>query len=349
MTLKHEIARLRAVAAAVLAAAMILACGPRPDPVVEITGPTMGTYYAVKIARPPAGLDADKLRAGIDGVLDQVIAEISTYDPDSELSRLNAAQNDQWVPVSAPVISAVQEGRRIGTLSGGAFDITIGPLVDLWGFGPKAGSDEPPAPAAIAAALQRVGPDKIELREDPPAIRKARPDVRIDLSALGEGYGVDRVAAYLESLGISDYMVAVAGTLRVSGMNARRAPWGIAIERPEPGERTAQRVLPLTDKVISTSGDYRNFFESKGRRYSHHIDPTTGESVAHRLASVTVVMDAAEGAMRADALATALIVIGEEKAQALAEAEDIPAFFIIRDDDGFTEISSSALERMTAP
>ena len=313
---------------------------------IEIAGLTMGTYYAVKVALPPTGIDEKALRQGIEGALDQVIAEISTYEPSSELSRLNANTSTDWIPISPSLLAAIQDARRIGALSGGAFDVTVGPLVDLWGFGPGAGTDQIPAPEAITAALQRVGPDKIEVRADPPAIRKARGDVRIDLSALGEGYGVDRVAAFLGSLGITDSMVAVAGTIRVSGLNARRAPWGIAIERPEPGERSVQRILPLTDRVISTSGDYRNFFESKGRRYSHHIDPATGESVAHRLASVTVVTDASVSAMHADALATALIVMGEEKAPTLAESKGIAAFFIVSEERGFREIGTSALERI---
>jgi thiamine biosynthesis lipoprotein len=180
-------------------------------------------------------------------------------------------------------------------------------------------------------------------------MRKIRGDIAIDLSALGEGVGADRMAAYLESLGIADYMAAVAGTLRVRGRNARGRPWGIAIEEPSTGRRAVQRVLPLTDHAVSTSGDYRNFFVAGGRRYSHHVDPRTGQTVAHRLASVTVVLpDAPDAGMRADGLATALIVLGETDAPRLADALGVAAYFIVREDDGFREQSSAAMRALMA-
>ncbi len=332
-----------AVLGALLAALLSTACGPRQDPVIEITGPTMGTYYTVKVPRPPAGLDSEALRAGIEGILAQVIAEISTYDPSSELSRLNANPGTDWIPVSPNLFGVIAEGQRISALSAGAFDITVGPLVNLWGFGPEAKPDAVPPPEAIQAALARVGYDKIELRSDPPAVRKRRGDIYIDLSALGEGYGTDRMAAYLESRGITDYMAAVAGTIRVRGKNALGEDWGIAVEQPGAGRRAVQRVLPITKAAVSTSGDYRNFFEQGGKRYSHHIDPRTGQTVAHRLASVTVVLPAsADSGTRADGLATALIVMGESAGPDLAESQGIPAYFIVREADGFRDFMTTS-------
>ena len=342
----------RALAVPGLLAALLLSgCGPapddRPDSQIELTGSTMGTYYAVKVPRPPEGIDAQSLRAGIEATLDQVIAEISTYDPGSELSRLNADPSTDWLAISPALLAALTEGLRLSRLTEGAFDVTVGPLVNLWGFGPDPKADAVPAPEAIAAALARVGHGKLALRADPPAVRKARGDLYVDLSALGEGLGADRMAAYLESLGISDYMAGVAGTLRVRGRNASGKPWGIAIEQPTPGKRAVQRVLPVSDRAVSTSGDYRNFFEEGGRRYSHHIDPRTGQTVAHGLASVTVVLPAApDAAMRADGLATALIVLGEQAAPALAESLDIAAYFIVREDQGFRELMTPAMEAL---
>jgi thiamine biosynthesis lipoprotein len=336
-----------AVLAAALGALLLAGCAPAPDPQIELTGATMGTYYAVKVPRPPAGLDAESLRAGIEATLDQVIAEVSTYEPGSELSRLNADPSTDWLPVSPGLLAALGEGLRLSEVSGGAFDITVGPLVNLWGFGPDPRADAVPAPEAIAATLERVGHAKLALRAEPPAVRKARGDVYIDLSALGEGLGADRMAAYLESVGVSDYMVGVAGTLRVRGRNAASKPWGIAIEQPTPGRRAVQRVLPVTDQAVSTSGDYRNFFEADGRRYSHHIDPRTGAAVAHRLASVTVVLPAAaDAAMAADGLATALILLGEAAAPALAESLGVAAYFILREDQGFREVMTPAMEAL---
>lgn len=310
----------------------------------------MGTYYSVKVPRPPASLDAQGLRSGLESVLAEVNREISTYDPESELSRLNRNPSTDWIPVSANLRAVLGEGLAVSALSGGAFDITVGPLVNLWGFGPEVRADAVPEPEAIAVALERVGYGKVQLQTDPPAVRKARGDLYIDLSALGEGYGADRMAAYLESLGLTDYMVAVAGTIRVRGRNPKGQPWGIAIEAPRPGERSVQRVVPLEGGAVSTSGDYRNFFEQGGRRYSHHIDPRTGSSVAHRLASATVILPpGADCAMRADGLATALVVLGEQKGPALASSQGLAALFIVRDGEGLVESQTPAFDRLTGP
>lgn len=333
---------------ALLAALALVGCGQGPDPGIDLSGPTMGTYYSVKVPRPPVGVSAEGLRAGLESVLAEVNAEISTYDPRSELSRLNADPSTDWIPVSTNLLALLAEGQRISALSGGAFDITVGPLVNLWGFGPGAGSDAVPPPEALQAALARVGHTKLELRSGPPAVRKQRGDIYIDLSALGEGYGADRMASHLESLGITDYLAGVAGTLRVRGRNAKGGDWGIAVEEPSAGRRAVERVLPLTDAAVSTSGDYRNFFEQGGKRYSHHIDPRSGQSVAHRLASVTVVVRPGSGgsATRADGLATALIVMGDSAGPALAESLGLAAYFILHADAGLEERTSAAFERM---
>jgi len=334
-----------------LAAALALAgCGLDPDPVVELKGPTMGTYYSVKVPRPPAGLDVKDLQIGVEAALAQVVGEISTYDPGSELSRVNRNPSAEWIPASTNLLAIAREGKAIGDLSGGAFDVTIGPLVNLWGFGPERKPDEVPTADAIRATRERVGAGMLSLRDEPPALRKARGDMYIDLSAMGEGEGADRVAAYLDARGIRDYMVAVAGTLRVKGKNAKGEPWGIAIEVPDPSERAVERIVPATDESISTSGDYRNFFEKGGRRYSHHIDPKTGEPVAQRLASVSVVLPGGpHSARRADGLATALLVMGESRGPELAAREGIAALFIVREEKGFREIASPAFARFESP
>nr|WP_245232591.1 FAD:protein FMN transferase [Thiorhodococcus minor] len=307
---------------------MLAACTQQPDPVLEIDGPTMGTYYSVKIARPAEGLTAEDLRPKIEAVLNAVVAEISTYDETSELSRLNRNSSADWIPVSRHLLDVIAEGQRIAKLTDGAFDVTIGPLVNLWGFGPERPRDAVPTAAEIAAAKARVGWQKLALRDDPPAVRKARPDLYIDLSALGEGYGADRVAAWLDEQGVADYMVAVAGAIRAKGLNAKREPWAIAIEQPMPDRRAVHRVIPISDRALSTSGDYRNFFEKDGKHYSHEIDPQTGAPVGRQLGSVTVVGDVG---MVVDGLATALMVLGAEKGPALADASGIAAYFIVRE------------------
>jgi FAD:protein FMN transferase len=328
-----------------LLCAFLAGCGARSQEILELDGPTMGTYYSVKVAHPPPTVSVDRLQKGVDQVLAEVVDLISTYDKDSELSRLNRNPRTDWIPVSDALLSVLAEGQRISAVSGGAFDITVGPLVNLWGFGPEIKPDQVPSQEAIAAARARVGYRKLHLRKTPPAVRKERGDMYSDLSALGEGYGADRVAAYLDSQGIGDYMVAVAGAIRVKGRNAKGTPWAIAIEEPTPGRRAVYRIIQVTDEGLSTSGDYRNFFAKGGKRYSHEIDPTTGEPVAQRLASVTVV---SKTGVEADGLATALMVMGDEKGPALAAARGIAAFFILREDNGFRSVSTAAFRRFLA-
>lgn len=344
---REGVRRLHSSLLGLLLALTVGGCGLDVDPQIEVQGPTMGTYYAVKVARPPAGLDAKSLQAGIESVLKETVAEISTYDAQSELSRLNTNPETGWLPISQHLFAMLTEGQAIGRLSGGSFDITVGPLVNLWGFGPQTRPAAVPSAESIKAALERVGYDKLELRSDPPSIRRHRGDLYIDLSAMGEGEGADRMAAWLETQGVTDYMAAVAGTMRVRGKNAKGLPWGIAIEVPDPEQRAVQRILPVTDSAVSTSGDYRNFFKSGGKRYSHHIDPRTGAPVAQDLASVTVVLPGGtDSARRADGLATALMVMGAERGRALAEAEAIAAYFILREDDGFRELNTTAFARI---
>lgn len=327
-----------------LALALLLAlsgCTERTDPMIELSGPTMGTYYSVKIARPPEGLSAETLEPELIHVLDGVIAEISTYDRNSELSRLNANPSTDWIPVSANLLAVIAEGQRIAELTNGVYDVTIGPLVNLWGFGPERRPDRLPTEAEIQAARERVGYDKLELRDSPPAVRKARGDLYIDLSSLGEGYGTDRLVEWLESRGVTDYMVAIAGAIRAKGLNAKGRPWGVAIEQPLPEQRSVHRVVPLSGHALSTSGDYRNFFEKDGKRYSHEIDPRTGAPVDRKLGSVTVIGDVG---MVVDGLATALMVLGEERGPALADIQGIAAYFIVREGEDFKGIASTAFQ-----
>ncbi|MFB1490833.1 MULTISPECIES: FAD:protein FMN transferase [unclassified Thiocapsa] len=329
----------------VLCALLLAGCGERAAPSIEIEGPTMGTYYSVKVARPPLGMTTDALKLEVESVLDRVIAEISTYEPTSELSRLNANPGTDWIPISPELYAVIAEGQRIAELSDGAFDITVGPLVNLWGFGPEARPDALPTPEQIQAARERVGWRKLELRASPPAIRKARGDVYIDLSALGEGYGVDLVAADLDARGLADYMVAVAGTIRAQGLNPKGQPWAIAIEEPLPDRRAVHRIVPVSDRAISTSGDYRNFFEKDGKRYSHEIDPATGAPIERNLGSATVV---GEHAIVVDGLATAFMVLGEQRASELAASQGLAAYFIVRDGDALRGVASPAFEAYLA-
>lgn len=302
------------------------ACDPGSEQqVVALRGSTMGTTYSVQIVEPPAELDRNALAEHIEMRLSEINELMSTYQPGSELSRFNASSATGWFWVSPELVEVVAAAQAVSEASLGAFDVTVGPLVNLWGFGPTVNADVLPNAGEIQAAQSRVGWQKLELQAQPPALRKERPDLYVDLSAIAKGYAVDQVAALVESEGVDNYLVEVGGELRGRGLNGRGEPWQIAIEQPVVSKRAMFRVVALRDIGMATSGDYRNFFEIDGERYSHTIDPATGQPVGHRLASVTVL--AAE-TMQADAWATALLVLGPKRGFELAEQLGLAAFFI---------------------
>jgi len=305
---------------------MLAGCGQgNEQQLLALRGATMGTTYSVQVLEPPAALDRNALAKRIKTRLSDINGLMSTYQPSSELSRFNASSATDWFLVSPELVAVVKAARAVSDASAGAFDITVGPLVNLWGFGPTLSADVLPNAGEIQAARARVGWRQLDVQLQPPALRKARPDLYVDLSAIAKGYAVDQLATLVEAFGIENYLVEIGGELRGRGLNSRGEPWRIAIERPETSKRAMFRVVALHDMGMATSGDYRNFFEVDGEQYSHTIDPATGEPVDHRLASVTVL--AAE-TMQADAWATALLVLGPERGFALAEQLGLAAFFI---------------------
>lgn len=287
--------------------------------------------WTVKVSTLPAGTDAPALQSALQKILDDTNAVLSTYQPDTELMRFNAAPVGQWVAVSPMLLRAVQTAVEVSALTDGAYDITVGPLVDLWGFGPQAVPERIPAAAQIAATRARVGWQHIGIDTGKRALmRKA--DIQLDLSSVGEGVAVDALAGFLQSSGVHDYMISVAGCTRISGHKPDGSRWVIAIEQPD-GSGRPQQVLALTEQAISTSGSYRNYHEIGGKRYSHTIDPATGAPITHRGVSVSVI--AVDGNnTRADALATALNVLGPVKGLVLAEREKLPVYYIEHTDGG---------------
>jgi thiamine biosynthesis lipoprotein len=335
------------IAAALLASAFLATCGQGSrHPVLALEGTTMGTTYSVQIVDPPEAVELDALRRRIDAELEQVNAEMSTYRDDSQLSRFNAAATADWFPVSEALAAIVEAALEIGRVSGGALDVTVGPLVNLWGFGPTPSADQVPDDAAIAAARAHTGLDKLGVRPAPPALRKDDPALTLDLSAIAKGHGVDRVAELLAREGIENLLVEIGGEVYGRGHNGRGEPWRIAIERPRSEGRSLLRIVPLRDIGMATSGDYRNFFELDGVRYSHTIDPATGHPVRHNLAAVTVLADSA---MAADAWATALLVLGPERGPELAAGRGLAALFITRgDDDRLSVQTTPAFDALVA-
>ncbi len=303
----------------------------------------MGTSYHVKVVAPTA-LDTAALNQRIKAVLDRIEARMSTYREDSELSRFNQAAAGAPFAVSAETATVVELGLQVSQLSGGAFDMTVGPLVNLWGFGPDQSITRAPDPEVIAEHLLQVGYRAVSVRSAPPALIKQALRY-LDLSAIAKGYAVDQVAELLIPE-FDGFMVEVGGELRLQGTKPGADPWRIAVETPDASTREVQRVIEVGDNAIATSGDYRNYFEQEGVRFSHTIDPATGRPIRHRLVSVTVVDSSCA---RADAMATALMVLGDEKGLLLAEQLGLHAFFMVKSDKGFIEKQTSGFGRFIKP
>jgi thiamine biosynthesis lipoprotein len=310
----------------------LMACGGGRQ-LTQLSGATMGTTYGVKIPYLPPQIERERLGRGIARILESVDERMSTYRADSELSRFNAA-SPEAMQVSRDTLTVIQEALRVARLSGGGFDPTVGPLVDLWGFGPGGAHGQLPSPERIEEVRRQIGFAKLRTGQEPPALGKRQGDVRLDLSSIAKGFGIDQVAEHLDRLGIRQYLIDIGGELRGRGYGPRGELWRIGIEKPAGASRSVQRVVRLGRQALATSGDYRIFFERDGQRYSHIIDPRDGRPVDHGLASVTVI---AATAMEADALSTALMVLGPEAGFELAERESIAAFFIARNTKGFAE------------
>lgn len=315
---------------------LCIACSQGPAE-VQISGNTMGTQFNVTLASSDA--DVDYLQQEIEASLDAVDRMMSTYKADSEISRFSSNATTEWQQVSAEFCASVENALVLSAVTYGAFDITVGPLVNLWGFGPGESIDKPPADADIERMLSAVGYKHLQADCARPALRKDIIGLVLDMSAIGKGYAADRVADRLEESGYDDYLVEVGGELRVAGRNAKGELWAIGIEAPLIDQRRPHTIIRLTDAAVATSGDYRNYFESAGQRYSHTIDTRTGKPITHSLVSVTVI-DAS--GYRADALATAFLVMGPEKAIKFALREQLAALFLLRNDAGVEELTTPA-------
>lgn len=328
----------RALLLPLLASFLLVGCGG--DRLEQFGGPTMGSSYSVKYLRTASGPSVDQARAEVEGILAEIDRQMSTYRADSEVERFNALPAGSCMALPAPMLELVTFAGELSKDSDGAFDMTLEPLLNLWGFGPQSRGDQVPSTEAIAAARAEVGQRHLAVRGQELCKDAA---VQLDFNSIAAGYAVDRVVARLGELGVSSALVEITGELKAVGRKPDGSPWRIAIEAPRDDRQVAQKVLRLDGLGVSTSGDYRNYFEKNGRRYSHTLDPQTGAPIRHKLAAVTVVD---ESALRADGLSTLLMVLGPEAGEAYAEARGIAAFFVIRDGQGFVSHGSSRfLER----
>ena len=326
-----------------LPALLLTACGDGRLPQLQLGGSALGTTFNVSIVEPPAALDEEALQADILATLEGIDLLASTWRDDSELAVFNADHSIDWIIVSPEFCAALESALELGRETGGAFDVTVGPLVNLWGFGPGGQVLEPPSDEAIATALEGVGPELIETDCEEGLVRKDNPTMYVDLSGWAKGLAVDEVAELLAEQGFDDFLVEVGGEIRVSGHNSEAANWALAIEAPSTSQRVPHAIIRVTNTSVATSGDYRNYFQHDGKNYSHTIDPRTGRPVTHNLAAVTVVHDSTA---YADAMATALLVLGPQDGPALAQRLEIAAYFLIRDESGIREISSPAFDNI---
>lgn len=308
---------------------------------VLLQGKTMGTTFNIKLYPSAEQLSQYNLYELVSAELEQVNTLMSTYISDSELSLFNQAKAGETRILSPETITVLNESKRLFNDSDGAFDPTVGPLVNLWGFGPDGRVLKRPSDAEIANVRDWVGMDLIEVSGN--AVTKKHDNLYIDFSSIAKGFGVDQVANALESIGIFNYLVEVGGEMRISGAKPNGDKWAVAIEKPVSDSRQVQLIIRPENLAMATSGDYRNYFEQDGIRYSHTIDPTSGKPITHKLVSVTVLH---KSAMTADAAATMLNVMGPVKAMEYAEANNLAVYLIVKTDDDFNGIMSSKFETL---
>ncbi|MFQ3192578.1 MAG: thiamine biosynthesis lipoprotein [Paraglaciecola sp.] len=324
----------------VVISTILIACSVPKEQETYITGPTMGTTYNVKFV-PVDGVDKQKLKQQIEQTLIEINQLMSTYIPDSEISRFNQWRSVEPFPLSLQTLKVLNEAKRLGDMSDGLLDVTVGPLVNLWGFGPQSRPVKVPTDELINIAKQQIGLDKLIIGET--WASKTQTALYVDLSTIAKGYAVDQLAELLAASNITHYLVEIGGEMRLAGIKASGIPWKIAIEKPETEQRSIQKIISIGTNAVATSGDYRNYYETDGVRYSHLINPNTGYPIHHNLVSVTVIHPSS---MTADGLATALNVMGKEKALELADTYNIAVLLITKEKGVYNEYTSAKFDQL---
>jgi thiamine biosynthesis lipoprotein len=326
--------------ALVVLAGVLCGCG-NGDSLETFGGPTMGSTYSIKYVRRE-GLPSPKdVQAEVEKILADVDQQMSTYRSDSDIERFNDLPTNRCQKMPAPILKLIRVGEQLSEQSEGSYDLTVEPLLNLWGFGPQAREEKVPSAQALAEVRQRVGYQHLRIDRDQLCKDAA---VEVDFNSIAAGYAVDTIAARLEAMGIHDYLAEATGELKAAGRKLDGLPWRIALEEPRDDQQVAQKIIAVDGYGVSTSGDYRNYFQQDGRRYSHTFDARTGAPILHTLASVTVIHPSA---LMADGLSTLLLILGPERGWDYAQAHDIGAFFVIRADTGFVTRTTQAFERLS--
>nr|WP_224789183.1 FAD:protein FMN transferase [Pseudomonas fluorescens] len=321
-------------------AGILSGCGSG-DSLERFDGPTMGSRYSIQYVRHSSTPGPKAVQAEVENILAEVDRQFSTYRSDSDIERFNALPADRCQVMPGPVLELIRVGEQLSLQSEGSYDLTVEPLLNLWGFGPQGREEKVPTAEALAEVRQRVG--HAHLRIDGDQLCKDAA-VEVDFNSIAAGYAVDTIATKLEAMGIHNYLAEATGELKAAGKKLDGSPWRIALEEPRDDQQVAERIIAVDGYGVSTSGDYRNYFEQDGRRYSHTFDARTGAPVLHTLASVTVIHPSA---LMADGLSTLLLILGPERGWDYAETHDIGAFFVIRADTGFVTRTNQAFERLS--
>ncbi|MCD4532387.1 MULTISPECIES: FAD:protein FMN transferase [Pseudomonas] len=322
-------------------AGVLSGCG-NGDTLERFDGPTMGSHYSIQYVRHFATPGPKAVQAEVENILADVDQQFSTYRSDSDIERFNALPANSCQVMPEPVLELIRVGEQLSSQSDGAFDLTVEPLLNLWGFGPQSRSEKVPDAEALAQVRQRVGHAHLGIDGDRLCKDAA---VEVDFDSIAAGYAVDRIAARLQALGIDSYLVEATGELKAVGRKPDGSAWRIALEAPRDDRQVAERVIEINGYGVSTSGDYRRYFEQDGARYSHTFDARTGAPVLHNLASVTVIHPSA---LMADGLSTLLLILGPERGWDYAEKHGIGVFFVLRDKQRFITRTNEAFERITS-
>ncbi|MFJ7282996.1 FAD:protein FMN transferase [Pseudomonas sp. NPDC099000] len=324
----------------VVLAGVLSGCGSG-DSLERVDGPTMGSRYSIQYVRHSATPGPKAVQTEVEKILAEVDQQMSTYRSDSDIERFNDLPANRCQKMPASILKLVRVGEQLSEQSEGSYDLTVEPLLNLWGFGPQAREEKVPAAQALAEVRRRVGYQHLRIDRDQLCKDAA---VEVDFNSIAAGYAVDTIADKLEVMGIRNYLAEVTGELKAAGKKLDGSAWKIALEEPRDDQQVAQKIIAVDGYGVSTSGDYRNYFEQDGRRYSHTFDARTGAPVSHTLASVTVINPSA---LMADGLSTLLLILGPERGWDYAEKHDIGAFFVIRADTGFVTRTNQAFERLS--
>ncbi|MBU2882543.1 FAD:protein FMN transferase [Psychrosphaera sp. B3R10] len=335
---------LKTIWLALVGLAFLVSCTQQTESEVQpvlLQGKTMGTTFSVKLFPTQDDINQLNLYESVNNELIRINQLMSTYIADSELSKFNQTEAGKPFEFSADNVEILTKSFEINRESNGAFDVTVGPIVNLWGFGPNGRIETRPSDADIANVKHFVGIDKVSLTGNV-AVKKHK-DVYVDFSSIAKGFAVDKIAEYLERNNITNYLVEIGGEMRLSGHKPSGELWTVAVEKPVTNRREAQLIFSPGNIGMATSGDYRNYFEENGTRFSHTINPETAAPITHKLASVTVLHSSAASA---DAYATAINVLGPVSGVEFAEKNGIAAYFLIKTDNGFAEVLSTEFKKL---